>query len=252
MPATRFLEHGSSNDGADPVAICIRAPGKTPQEAVDWVKGMVKEGHFFVEEEADGEFCLSFASSPEEWFINLRLNVNNITPEMDCPENAEIPEDVDLTGVVSFAVIENHRIVPEEEVVELLKRGWGILAAVNVDENLLRACTYIPDLQGRFEALGSFAVCLDNDSELDASDGTSERYSSSQVAYETCMEWFKDRLRLEKTASLSVVVFKTTEWEQIVEALKELGLDPILHSGMVVDNSLEVLEKATFSSLRST
>ena len=89
MPATRFLEHGSSNDGADPVSICIRAPGKTPQEAVDWAKRAVQPGYAVIEEEDDGVFCVTIADHPELGYINLWVNLNNVTEAMDNPDDAD-------------------------------------------------------------------------------------------------------------------------------------------------------------------
>jgi len=44
MPRSSYLlEHGSSNEGNDPVTICIRATGNTPMEAVQTMRDRATE-----------------------------------------------------------------------------------------------------------------------------------------------------------------------------------------------------------------
>lgn len=82
MPNSYLLEHGSSNDGDDPVAICIRATGNTPMEAVQVMKDRAAELNdtVIVEVVDDYFYRLVFVHPDSKTgdYITVYVNLNNL------------------------------------------------------------------------------------------------------------------------------------------------------------------------------
>lgn len=111
----RFLEFGSADDlderimgedgrahGGDPVAVCIRVNGETPEEAVANVRELLNSAmrgrnRPAVEEVSEGHVRIEvFADERTGEYINVYLNVNNLDAERDdVPDEAEEMEEDD-------------------------------------------------------------------------------------------------------------------------------------------------------------
>jgi hypothetical protein len=89
----RYLEHGSSNPDGDPVSICVRVDGSTPAEAVERAKALLREKPTCVAnvEQVDDDLVrvVLVANEKTGEYINLYVNLGNLTVEHDVPGEAE-------------------------------------------------------------------------------------------------------------------------------------------------------------------
>ena len=91
----RLFEFGSAEGGCDPVGVCIRVDGNTPDEGaariVELLQDALEGDPPRLEEVSDGHVrIVVFENRATGEYVNVYLNVNNIDPERDdVPEDAE-------------------------------------------------------------------------------------------------------------------------------------------------------------------